>query len=74
MMDLPHIFERFYRVGGAAARDPSGLGLGLFVVNEIVTQHGGMVEVNSTEGAGSRFQVCLPLSQHGAGDSAARAG
>jgi signal transduction histidine kinase len=71
---LPHIFERFYRVGGAAARDPSGLGLGLFVVNEIVTQHGGMVEVNSTEGAGSRFQVCLPLSQHGAGDSAARAG
>ncbi len=40
----------------------SGMGIGLYVVKEIVTLHGGIVAVNSTEGEGSTFTVCFPLS------------
>jgi len=55
-----HIFKRFHR---ATALDPSldGLGIGLYLVKEIVTGHGGRVWVESTEGQGSTFYVLLPL-------------
>ena len=56
--DLPHIFERFYRVD--KARDRTGSGLGLALVREIVTQHGGEVWAESTEGAGTTLIVRLP--------------
>jgi two-component system, OmpR family, sensor histidine kinase BaeS len=52
--DLPFIFERFYRAS------EGGLGLGLAIVRELVTAHGGTVEADSTEGAGSVFTVHLP--------------
>ncbi|HWE62482.1 MAG TPA: ATP-binding protein [Chloroflexota bacterium] len=56
------LFERFYRAANVAGKGTiSGLGIGLYVVKEIVTQHGGRVEVRSTEGAGSTFIVHLPL-------------
>lgn len=56
---LPRIFERFFRVGG----DPSnaGLGIGLFIANSIVQEHGGTIEVESTIGRGSTFTVALPI-------------
>lgn len=54
----PHIFERFER---AASRNVSGLGLGLFIVKEIVEAHQGKVEVISEEGRGAKFIVTLPL-------------
>jgi signal transduction histidine kinase len=57
---LPHLGERFYRADNAAARQISGMGIGLYVVKEIVTLHGGAVTVESTEGAGSTFSVYLP--------------
>lgn len=57
---LPHIFERFYR-SGKLDRAMSGLGIGLYLVKEIVTRHGGRVWVESIEGAGSTFYVLLPL-------------
>jgi signal transduction histidine kinase len=53
--DLPHIFERFYRVDQVRAR--GGHGLGLSLANSIARVHGASIEVRSTEGAGSRFQV-----------------
>jgi signal transduction histidine kinase len=58
---LPHIFERFYR-SEKLEHAISGLGIGLYLVKEIVTRHGGRVWVESTEGAGSTFSVQLPLA------------
>jgi signal transduction histidine kinase len=61
---LPHLFERFYRVPDAVERHIQGAGIGLFVVKEIVTLHGGTVDVTSQEGVGSTFTVSLPLCEH----------
>ena len=58
---LPHLFERFYRVQDDATEAIPGLGIGLSVVNEIVTLHGGDIVVESSEGVGSTFTVRLPL-------------
>lgn len=54
------IFDRFYRVRRGQADNEEGTGIGLAMVKEIVTQHGGRVEVDSREGAGSRFTIVLP--------------
>lgn len=60
---IPHLFTRFYRVDSTETQHINGLGLGLYVVKEILTLHGGSIEVTSTVGAGSTFTVCLPLVQ-----------
>ncbi|HMA34494.1 MAG TPA: hybrid sensor histidine kinase/response regulator [Chloroflexia bacterium] len=57
----PRLFTRFYRAENAAAPGISGMGVGLYVVREIMTLHGGRVEVASVEGQGSTFTVWLPL-------------
>jgi signal transduction histidine kinase len=62
---IPHLFERFFRVKAATGRPTEGLGVGLYVVRELVTLHGGSVEVESTEGEGSTFTVRLPLARPG---------
>ena len=53
------LFEPFYRAGNVSPQS-SGFGIGLYVVQEIVQRHGGRIEVESSEGAGSRFRVVLP--------------
>ena len=58
--NLPHIFDRFYRVRNASAAAAPGLGLGLSFVSWIVDVHGGRIEVASTVGEGTRFTVLLP--------------
>lgn len=59
--DLPRIFHRFFRVGDEMTRQVAGTGLGLFLVKEIVTRHGGEVRVSSRgAGLGSAFTVRLP--------------
>ena len=58
--DLPHIFEQFHRAGNVA-RSIKGTGIGLSSAYQIVKQHGGTITVESTEGQGSSFRVCLPL-------------
>ena len=60
--DLDRLFERFYRAHGQAAHEIRGLGIGLYVVREIVQAHGGTISVQSREGEGSAFTVCLPLA------------
>jgi signal transduction histidine kinase len=55
---LPHIFDRFYRVN--PARPSGGAGLGLAIARQIARLHGGSLEVVSTLGAGSTFTVTLP--------------
>ena len=57
---LPRLFQRFYRANNVDPQS-SGMGLGLYVVKEIVALHGGEVHVTSREGEGSTFTVCLPL-------------
>jgi PAS domain S-box-containing protein len=58
---LEQIFRCFYRAPNADARHLAGIGVGLYVVHEIVMLHGGQVEVMSSEGGGSTFVVRLPL-------------
>jgi signal transduction histidine kinase len=59
---IPRLFQRFYRAPNVDELRISGMGIGLYVVREIVMLHGGTVEVESEEGAGSTFTVCLPLA------------
>jgi heavy metal sensor kinase len=58
--NLPHIFDRFYRVRSPQTSDILGLGLGLSFVSWIVQVHEGRIEVASTVGEGTRFRILLP--------------
>jgi signal transduction histidine kinase len=62
---LTRLFGRFYRAPNVDSQHISGMGLGLYVVKEIVALHGGRVEVISHEGEGSTFIVWLPLIREG---------
>ena len=53
------IFQQFERV--SASQVAAGLGLGLFISEQIVAAHGGTIEVESQIGEGALFRVCLPL-------------
>lgn len=60
--DLPHIFDKFYRIEDNLHLAAEGTGLGLAIAKEIAEQHGGTIHARSTPGAGSEFEVVLPLS------------
>lgn len=57
--NLENIFNRFYRVEGDKERNFSGFGIGLFICNEIIKEHGGLIKVESEVGEGSTFKVFL---------------
>jgi signal transduction histidine kinase len=58
-VDLPHIFERFYRADRARSRQ--GTGLGLSIAQTLVEQLGGYISAESIPGKGSTFSIWLPL-------------
>ena len=59
---LSRIFERFYRVDKGRSRNAGGTGLGLAIVKHVASAHGGTTHVKSTFGAGSCFEIHLPIS------------
>lgn len=61
--DLPHVFERFFRVDKARSREAGGTGLGLSIVKHIVALHGGTVRAESTFGKWTRITLELPIEE-----------
>jgi signal transduction histidine kinase len=62
--DLPHVFDRFFRVDKAHSRSSGILGtggLGLSIVRSVVTAHGGQVSIDSQEGKGTTVRFTLPV-------------
>jgi signal transduction histidine kinase len=59
---LPHLFEKFYRVGTYENKAP-GTGLGLSICKQIVSGHGGSIEVHSRVGQGSTFTIHIPIKK-----------
>lgn len=58
--EIPHIFDRFYRVNKERSRKSGGTGLGLSIAQWIIEEHKGKVLVKSTVGSGTEFTVVLP--------------
>ena len=59
--DLPHIFDRLYRVEQSRNRETGGAGLGLYISQTLAQQLGGQIEVTSQVKQGSHFSLWLPL-------------
>jgi two-component system OmpR family sensor kinase len=59
------VFDRFYRVNKSSTSDDGGAGLGLSIVQSIITALGGRIDLESTPGEGSVFRVSLPISANG---------
>ena len=55
-----HLFERYFRARNVSTRSYGGLGLGLYICQDIVARHGGRIWVESEVGRGSTFYVALP--------------
>jgi PAS domain S-box-containing protein len=60
--DLPRIFDRFYRAAGKDEKTFPGFGIGLFIVNEIVSLHHGRIWAESQKDSGSTFFITLPAN------------
>ena len=61
--DLPHLFERFYRVDKGRSRESGGTGLGLSIAKHIVQQHGGHISATSTVGQGTEMVFEIPYPE-----------
>ena len=59
---LPRLFERFYRVDSARAREDGGTGIGLAIARSVVEAHGGHLKAESEMGKGSSFTFDLPVA------------
>lgn len=60
--DIPNLFAKFFRAKNAVRADPSGSGLGLFVVRQIIEAHSGAVAVDSEVGKGTKITLTLPVT------------
>ncbi|MQW23075.1 MULTISPECIES: cell wall metabolism sensor histidine kinase WalK [unclassified Lactococcus] len=58
--NLPHIFDRFYRVDSSRTRKTGGFGLGLSIVKDIISLHGGQISAESIENQGTKIKIRLP--------------
>lgn len=62
--DINKVFDRFYRVDKARAREQGGTGLGLAISREVIKAHNGSIWVESQEGQGSTFYISLPYEPY----------
>lgn len=69
MADIPHVFERFYRVDKGRSRRLGGTGLGLALAREMAERLGGEIHITSEPDVGTRVEVTLALSREGGGVS-----
>lgn len=60
--DLPHVFQRFYRVDKGRSRESGGTGLGLSIVKHIIVQHRGEIRARSEGGKGTSIEFFLPYA------------
>ncbi|WP_345954605.1 PAS domain-containing protein [Mucilaginibacter sp. PAMB04168] len=60
--DLPHVFNRFYRVEGEHMKTTKGFGIGLYLCREIIERHGGKIGAESELGIGSTFWFEIPVT------------
>jgi signal transduction histidine kinase len=58
--EMPHIFERFYKSDRSRSLDKKGVGLGLYIVKNVISLHGGEIAVRSVEGEYCEFEFWLP--------------
>ncbi len=68
--EIPHIFDRFYRVDKARSREAGGAGLGLSIVKNTVTRYRGTIELDSELGQGTRISIFFPLAESEGGTPA----
>ena len=61
--ELGRIFERFYKIDKSRSYDVKGAGLGLYLVKNIITQHGGKIKADSVQGEYTEFSFWIPLKQ-----------
>lgn len=61
---LSQLFQRFYRAANVDPGRISGLGIGLYLVKELVTAHNGRIDVRSSPDNGATFEIILPLRSH----------
>ena len=68
LVDLPYIFDRFFRIDRSRTGSSGGSGLGLSIVKAIITAHGGTIWAESTPGEGTRISFTLPVAPRQAQD------
>lgn len=61
--EIPNLFKRFYQVPRDERPSRGGLGLGLYISQQIIQAHNGRIEVESEEGKGSTFRLVLPIAE-----------
>ncbi|HSW81285.1 MAG TPA: ATP-binding protein [Candidatus Saccharimonas sp.] len=62
--DVPHLFQKFYRVDNSDTREIGGTGLGLYISRRLIESNNGHIGVTSTYGKGSTFYIQLPRITH----------
>src|SRR5262249_38415775 len=62
-VDLPYIFDRFYRADRSRTRGSGGAGLGLAIARQIVAAHGGTIWAESEPGNGTAISLALPVTE-----------